>query len=543
MFFDGLIVVIVRRWKETMLSHVAALLLCIAVNVGVATASSPFRVLLTPWCDNSIRVRVQLASMPASTAAAQAALWKNLGEKNLTDLPGALDIRPEAVCNPASPVVVTNTTGSASQGNLHVEVTEDGAIRASRVDTGEVLFTANAQFTENPVTPSPPADGREGYLTSNLSVTASATTKNEILYGLGQGNWTEEGGCPDIDPKKGARIVPLERNGQAVDLMQRKFHVSIPVLFSTAGYVFLMNQPGYGLVNVGDYGVGGAEWSLTAALYIDFWISALPKGVSAPNFGVLYSQYADATGHAPPLRDDAMLFWQSRNRYKSSAIALSVAQRYQQLDLPVGVLVIDFKNQVNDGDFTPNPACFPSVKDLSSDVRTAINATTMFSFWPEVLTNAQEYDALLQKGCLINPDLGGLAIDATIPECRAFIWEEYLKPRYYDQGVSAYWLDETDGEGTGGGDGNFGYNNSYGPPAAYSNMWVNDWLRLFTEPVANMNVPNEPPLALTRGVWAGGQRNGIVLWSSDIRSTFEQLASQVPQGVHASMSGIPYWSK
>ena len=33
-------------------------------------------------------------------------------------------------------------------------------------------------------------------------------------------------------------------------------------------------------------------------------------------------------------------------RYKSSGIALSVARRYAQLQLPVGVLVIDYHNQV-----------------------------------------------------------------------------------------------------------------------------------------------------------------------------------------------------
>jgi len=43
-------------------------------------------------------------------------------------------------------------------------------------------------------------------------------------------------------------------------------------------------------------------------------------------------------------------------------------------------------------------------------------------------------------------------------------------------------------------------------------------------------------------VWAGGQRHGAVLWSSDIWSSFETLASQVPQGVHASLSGIPWWT-
>ena len=34
-----------------------------------------------------------------------------------------------------------------------------------------------------------------------------------------------------------------------------------------------------------------------------------------------------------------MVFWQSRNRYKSSDIALGIARRYQQLDPDGGVLV------------------------------------------------------------------------------------------------------------------------------------------------------------------------------------------------------------
>lgn len=63
---------------------------------------------------------------------------------------------------------------------------------------------------------------------------------------------------------------------------------------------------------------------------------------------------------------------------------------------------------------------------------------------------------------------------------------------------------------------------------------------MFSEPVAALG--EVEPLVLTRGVWAGGQRHGVVLWSSDIRSTFEQLASMVPQGVHAAMSGIPWWT-
>ena len=112
-----------------------------------------------------------------------------------------------------------------------------------------------------------------------------------------------------------------------------------------------------GDVSIGAHGVGGAKWSSHAALYLDFWVSALPAKATPGDLAPIYEQYADATGHAPPLRDTAKVFWQSRNRYKSSDIALSIADRYQQLDLDVGVLVIDYKNQLHDGDFAPNPAC------------------------------------------------------------------------------------------------------------------------------------------------------------------------------------------
>lgn len=43
-------------------------------------------------------------------------------------------------------------------------------------------------------------------------------------------------------------IVPLERNGQSLNLHQRKFHVTIPYVYSSAGYGFVYNMPGYGQV-------------------------------------------------------------------------------------------------------------------------------------------------------------------------------------------------------------------------------------------------------------------------------------------------------
>ena len=137
------------------------------------------------------------------------------------------------------------------------------------------------------------------YKAWNLTLAAGAD-KDERVYGLGQGNWTTAGGAgagcdgrkqtqrpvpttlcvpysyndqrrvvvmkltclsrpitsliTGIWPIMAHRIVPFIRNGQAVDLLQRKFHVAIPFAYSTAGYGVLFNMPGYGGVTVGARG-------------------------------------------------------------------------------------------------------------------------------------------------------------------------------------------------------------------------------------------------------------------------------------------------
>ena len=173
------------------------------------------------------------------------------------------------------------------------------------------------------------------YLVGTLEV--EAADASERLYGLGQGNWTRGAPCP-AGPQA---VVPLERNGQTVQLLQRKFHVTIPFVYSTAGFGLLWNMPGSGVATMGAHGTGGSSWRADAVLGLDLWVTAVPAGAPAAGAAPaapIYKQYADATGHAPPLREDAMLFWQSRNRYKSSDIALGIADRYAELNLPVGVV-------------------------------------------------------------------------------------------------------------------------------------------------------------------------------------------------------------
>ena len=401
---------------SSMMRAAVALLLASASAAAAAEA----KVTLTPWCDNSMRVRVVPDPGPAGPspglAAAQKALAASLADKNMADLAGAM---VTTTCTPGAAVTPAPGGAPTASGNLEAALAADGTMSFTRKDTGALLFSAKPSFSFNGdssqkpevpwekvvnqtvgctssefggsvklpskenataclaavkasgsrvnyiiynnggcyicdmtdrgpytgpsswgfkphpgtvswVQPTPlPVPGK-GYFAANLTVIAG--NGEEVIYGLGQGNWTAEGGCP-AGGLAGARIVPLERNGQSVNLQQRKFHVSIPFVTSTAGYGFLFNMPGYGEVHIGPHGVGGASWSQKAALYLDYWVSALPAKVEASALAPIYSQYADATGHSPPLREDAMSFWQSRNRYKSSDIALSIADRYAQLDL------------------------------------------------------------------------------------------------------------------------------------------------------------------------------------------------------------------
>ena len=80
---------------------------------------------------------------------------------------------------------------------------------------------------------------------------------------------------------------------------------------------------------------------------------------------------------------------------------------------------------------------------------------------------------------------------------------------------------------------------SCGPSAYCARMWLIGWMQTFGD---GLLAEQETPLLLTRGWWAGAQRFGGVLWSSDIFSTFTELKAQVPEGISASMSGIPWWT-
>jgi alpha-D-xyloside xylohydrolase len=47
---------------------------------------------------------------------------------------------------------------------------------------------------------------------------------------------------------------------------------------------------------------------------------------------------------------------------------------------------------------------------------------------------------------------------------------------------------------------------------------------------------------LCRSAWAGSQRYGCLLWSGDIRSSFEAFRNEIRGGLNAGFSGIGWWT-
>jgi alpha-D-xyloside xylohydrolase len=54
--------------------------------------------------------------------------------------------------------------------------------------------------------------------------------------------------------------------------------------------------------------------------------------------------------------------------------------------------------------------------------------------------------------------------------------------------------------------------------------------------------PGRRALILSRDAYLGEQRNGAIVWSSDIYPTWDTLRRQIPTGLDVTASGIPYWS-
>jgi alpha-D-xyloside xylohydrolase len=350
--------------------------------------------------------------------------------------------------------------------------------------------------------------------------------QDERVFGLGQ-------------PQHGR----LDQKGCVVRLLQQNSQVQIPFYVSTRGYGFLWNNPAVGRVELAQ---NGTTWVAEASPQLDYWVTTAPdpKGI--------LERYTAVTGRAPDFPTWALGFWQCKLRYDTQENVLSVAREHKARGLPLDVMVIDFFHWTRMGDWRFDPEAFPDPRAMIETLH-AWGIAVVVSVWPTVAPHSENFATMRLEDLLVRSERGlvsGILIDdnrvegkthaqyydAFNPKARDFVWA-LCKRHYLELGVDGFWLDANEPEMYPMQPSNLRFHAGNG--AAVVNAYPLMQQRGFFE---GLSAEGKPVALLSRSAWAGSQRFGALVWSGDVRSSFEAFRRQLVAGLSMAMSGVPWWT-
>ena len=346
------------------------------------------------------------------------------------------------------------------------------------------------------------------------------SNKGEKIFGMGQ----YQQDCMDL-------------KGCVLELAQRNSQISVPFAVSSLGYGFLWNNPAVGRVT---FGKNYYEWIAQSTQEMDYWITAAgtPKQI--------LESYTAVTGRAGMFPEDLMGLWQCKLRYRTQDEVLEVARRYQTEGIKIDQIVIDFFHWTVQGDWKFDKTYWPDPKAMVEELH-AMGIKVIVSVWPSVDRRSENFYPMLERGLLMRTERGALQtydyqgdcveIDAFNPEARKYVWE-VCKRNYYDLGIDAFWLDNSEPDL---GVYDFDHYRYYaGPALSVSNLYPQMFSQAFYDEMSQLQ--DAPVVNLLRCGWAGSQKYGNVIWSGDVPSTFEAFADQIQCGLNMGLAGIPWWT-
>eukprot|EP00051_Salpingoeca_urceolata_P015942 m.209021 g.209021 ORF g.209021 m.209021 type:complete len:813 (-) comp18544_c0_seq3:63-2501(-) len=429
-----------------------------------------------------------------------------------------------------------NVTWSAGQppqglvnGNLQAEVGSDGKLVFTRVGDKATLVKEKTVRKLAPTTTQPPLPG---FQSLDLVFEASPA---ERIYGLGQ----HKTGKLDNKGVKGLRLNPANTE------------VLIPVVHSSLDYTLLFNLPSFGTV---EYNDTGSYWHADVVLQADFWVATThdtPPHKTSP-WAQLQQAYVTATGHAPVYPEWSTGFWQCKNRYHNQSQVLDVVKGYQDRQLPISLIIIDYYNwmPLPLGDEVLPPQCWPDPKALVEELRRQGVELMISPYFHSLQFTSKYFEEAAAKGFIaldpsqnISQSRHGYAdsyiYDLFQPEARAFAFNAIQNGYISSYGLHHWWLDCDEPCGSSELQ-SLVYNRGQWPAAfvgaAFPHMVDQMVWEGMHEAFGNDTV------MLARSAWAGSQRFGGAVWSGDTHSDFENLNQQFRAGLNMAMSGIPYWT-
>ncbi len=458
-------------------------------------------VMVTPWGDNSLRVRSTILSDIDESSIA-------LLTQPAVDAKITIDEQ-----NPRSASVENGKIRAelyAQEWGNALRITfknQNGKILLQEIPNGGALTLKARHFKALP--------GGSFRLKASFS-----SNPEEKIYGMGQ--YQQE-----IMNLKGCNLELAHRNSQA----------SIPFYVSSLGYGFLWHNAAIGEVH---FGSNTTEWIAESTKQLDYWITAGDTPAQ------IEEAYANATGKAPMMPEFGLGFWQCKLRYYNQEQVISVAREYKKRNIPLDVFVIDYYHWFRCGDWRFDSEYFPDPAAMIKELHD-MGIETMVSIWPQVDWRSENYEEMKQQGLLVKSNSGvdvqmlfhgnNVFMDATNPRTREYVWDK-CKKNYADLGINLFWLDEAEPEFTGYDFDTYRYH--AGPVAEIGNIYPREYARLFYE--GQKANGQENIVNLIRCAWAGSQRYGALVWSGDIMSTYEDFRKQICAGIHMGLSGIPWWT-
>jgi alpha-D-xyloside xylohydrolase len=366
-----------------------------------------------------------------------------------------------------------------------------------------------------------------GISTYNVS-TEFNSPATEALYGLG---------CHPLDS------LSINYKGRDQDLAIRYMTGAIPVLLSTRGYGLMWDNYS------ASYFYGGVDDNTKFK-----YVSESGKNVDyyffyGPGFDQVINLYRTATGKAPMYAKWAFGLFQSQDRYMSQDEILSVKDGYRDNHIPVDVIVQDwyYWDPAPIGSHIMNPQRYPDPKGMLDSLHKA-HIHGMISIWPVFGKGTPNYDALQKMGGLTDITWDNVVshtfdtyYDAHNPKARDLYWQQARDSLIKHYGWDGWWIDQCEPD-----------NGKLLDARKQSNFWTGKGIDYFNsyslEHTKGIykgwrnDIAGKRAFFLARQSFAGAQRNAATLWSSDIFCGFDAFKHQVPQGINACASGIPYWT-
>ena len=380
-------------------------------------------------------------------------------------------------------------------------------------------------------------DGAAGKTMTSTTVVGSPTytcttrflsPADEGLFGLG---------CHPLDSGS------IDYKGRKQDMAIRYMTGAIPVLLSSRGYGLLWDN--YSASDFDGTVANNTKFSYSSesGSMVDYYF------FYGPAFDHIIDSYRHLTGRAPMFPKWAFGLFQSQDKYRTQDEVLAAGAGYRRAHIPVDVIVQDwyYWEPLPIGSHVMNPQRYPDPKGMLDSLHRE-HLHGMISIWPVFGKGTADYDALAKMGGLTTITWDNVVThtfdtyyDAHNPAARKLYWEQARDSLVKRYDWDAWWIDQCEPD-------NGSLLDDRRKATFYPGHgldFFNSYSLMHTDGVYKgwrKDIPGKRAFFLARQSFAGEQRNGATLWSSDIQCTWHDFTDQVPQGINACASGIPYWT-